>query len=156
MIFGDKNQIAFELPVKSNSSGLLEVSFFLGGKLISSEPVYKPTYTYPLELFLRDISQGKFVNKRFEKLSFEEQFKIITEECETKNSQFFNHLFRIDETIDQYSIFIFQDSSSCRFIWSCWDINRCNSEHQLNATNSVEIPTFALVKVIKEFLLKVN
>lgn len=83
-------------------------------------------------------------------------YKTLLKERDSDEPQFFRHLFQLDETIDQYTIFGFQANEMTRFVWTCWDENNCNSEHELNEVYSVELPTKELISTVDELTERLN
>ena len=121
MKIGNKNHISFKLSENNSSDQLSNLSFYLGGKLISNELIYIPTYISLLEIFVDDIENERLKNIKFEDLTSKQVFKTLFEEKDSNEPQFFKHLLRIDETIDQYNIFVFQTNETTRFVWACLD-----------------------------------
>jgi hypothetical protein len=80
-----------------------------------------------------------------DELTPEQRFEKLSNEQDSAESQFFKHLFKLDETIDQYNILVFQSNESTDFIWTYWNEDNCNSEHELNQIYSVCIPTVELI-----------
>lgn len=152
MKVGDKNHISFEFPGDSPTQQLLDLNFYLGNKLISNEPAYVPSYILSLQNLIDDINRDGFTNKKFKGISIEEDFKILLKERNSDEAQFFKHLFRLDETIDQYTIFVFQTSELIRFVWTCNFEHRCNHDHELHKIYSVQFPTKELISTVNMLL----
>lgn len=159
MKIGNKNHIAFEFKNNKQSKGLCSINFYLGGKLISDEDVFISSYLMAIEGFLNQVSKGKFENSKFITSYPVNCFNTLTKEKGSNESQYFNHLLQIDETIDQYMIFVLQKGENTVFTWKCWDKNNCNIEHKINqiysiqfSNNELEITLNALVQKLKEQL----
>lgn len=153
---GNKNYISFEFAGNNSPNELLDLNFYLGNKLISDEPIYQPTYILSLQNLLDSLTKKQFENLKFEKLSSEQSFVTLMKERDSDETQFFEHLFQLDETIDQYTIFIFQMNEIIRFVWTCWDENRCNSDHELNMIYTVQFQIEELISIVNEFLKKLD
>lgn len=156
MKIGTKNHIGFEITNENLSTNLWSLNFYLGGKLISNEAVYIPTY---LQMF-EELSH-QLINRRFEKLKFErfspnQMYNTLIKERDSNETQFFNHLPQIDETIDQYTIFVFQNKSETTFAWNCWDQHNCNSQHRINEVYSVQILTEEVVSTVNQLTEKIT
>jgi len=144
MTIGDKKQILFELNELDSSNELRNLNFFLGGILISNESAYIPTYLASLERFIELLTKAHFANATMDELTAEQRSDKLINERESDEPQFFRHLFQLDETINQYTIFVFQSNQSTDFVWFCWDEHNCNSEHELNQIYSTRISTVEL------------
>ncbi len=156
MQVGDKNHISFELTGDNPTQELLNLNFYLGNKLISNEPVYVPSYTLSLQNLIDDIKRDGFTNKKFKGISVEEDFKILLKERDSDEAQFFKHLFRLDETIDQYTIFVFQTSELIRFVWTCNVEHRCNHDHELHKIYSVQFLAKELISTVNVLIDSLN
>ncbi len=113
---GNKNHIAFEIKDENLSKDLWDLNFYLGGKLISNEAVYIPTYLPMFEKFSNQLSRKQSENLKFESLSSNQRFNTLMKERDSNENQFFKHLLQIDETIDQYIVFVFQIGSETTFV----------------------------------------
>lgn len=142
MITGNKETISFELS--DFTGGLLNLNFYLGNRLISDEPVYTPTYSF--ENFTEQLRTGGLRNEHLNGLNPTEIVKKIEDERDSNEPQFFKHLLQIDETIDQYSIYVLETNGTTHF---SWDEHNCNSEHQLNEIYSTELPTSELISTLE-------
>jgi len=151
MKFGNKNHVAFEIMDMNQSNDLWDLNFYLGGKLISKEAVYISSYCNILQEFKRSLGKNQYESVTLEALSTNECFYKLMEERDVDENQFFNYLFRLDETLDQYVIFVFQSKLETCFIWTCWDQNNCNNYHELNELYSVKTLTSELISIISEF-----
>ena len=156
MKIGNKNHIAFEIKDENLSEDLWDLNFYLGGKLISNEAVYIPTYLSILGKFSNQLLRKQFENLECESLSSNQRFNKLMKERDYNENQFFKHLLQIDETIDQYMIFVFQIGSETTFIWNCWDKHNCNSEHELKQIYSVKFLTEELLSTINQLIEKIN
>ena len=154
MKIGNKKSILFVLDNKIQK--LQGLKFYLGGRLISDENIYIPTYISVFERFLKSIIAEQFQNVTMENLQPEERFKKLIKERDSNEDQFFKHLLHLDETIDQYSIFIFQSNNLTDFTWSCWDKNNCNSNHELNKVYSLSIPIEEVISTINKLILQLK
>jgi hypothetical protein len=148
MKIGNKNHISFELMGNNSPNELFNLNFYLGSKLISNESVYMPTYILSFQNVLDDIAKEQFKNIKFTGLSPEQAFVKVLKERDSDEPQFFRHLLQLDETIDQYTIFIFQMNEMIRFVWTCWDKNNCNPEHELNMVYAIQFPTEELILAV--------
>lgn len=148
-IIGNKKTISFELTESNSPVEVLNLNFYLGNKLISNESIYLLTYISSVQNLLDDIIKKRFENVEFDNLSSKQRFRVLFKERDSNEQQFFKHLFQFDETIDQYTIFGFQTNDMVRFVWTCWDKNNCNAEHELHEINSIEFH-------IKELILTLN
>ena len=146
----------FEFEGVIQSKELSKLHFYLGGKLISNESTYLPTYNSKFQNFYQAITEEQFKNSNFEDLSPEISYKKIIEERDTNEDQFFRHLFKLDETIDQYTILVLQKRNTTEITWTCWDKNNCNSEHILNKIYSVQFPTLELMTTVNHLLEYLN
>ncbi|MCE7993617.1 MAG: hypothetical protein HEP71_16655 [Roseivirga sp.] len=150
MIIGNKQYISFEFKKTSSPQEISTINFHLGGKLISGESTYLPTYVVQIENFNQSVVDGRFSNPKLTKLTLEECFNKLVRERNSDEDQYFDHLLLLDETIDKYYIFAFQSNKSISFAWSCWDEHNCNDHHQLNQIYSVQIPTAELNSVLTQ------
>lgn len=154
MKIGNKESILFVLDKKQkNIRGL---QFYLGDKLISDENIFIPTYIAVFERFLKSIIAEQFRNVSMEFLLPEQRFKKLNKERDSNEDQFFKHLLHLDETIDQYGIFIFQFNNLINFSWNCWDKHNCNSDHELNKIYTVSITSDELISTINELILELK
>jgi hypothetical protein len=156
MKIGDKKHIAFEIIDKNPTGDLWHINFYLGGKLISNEAVYIPTYILELERLSNQLLERKFENLKFDGISHANCFNTLIKERDHKEDQFFNHLLQIDETIDQYIIFLFQNTLETAFVWSCWNKFNCNSEHSVNEIYYVQFLTEELVSMINQLINRIK
>ncbi len=154
MIIGNRETISFELS--DFTGGLLNINFYLGNRLISDEPIYAPTYRASLEQLLEQLSSGTLKNEHLYGLTPTELVKILESERNSNESQFFRHLLQIDETIDQYSIYVLETNGTTLFSWYCWDEDNCNSEHQLNEIYSTELLTSELILTLERLTSELN
>ena len=145
MIIGNRETICFE--ISNFTDGLLNINFYLGNKLISNEPVCTPTYSF--KKTLEQLRNGGFRNELLNGLTTEELVKKIEAERDSNESHFFKHLLQLDETIDQYSIYVLETNGTTHFSWYCWDEHNCNSEHELNEIYSTELPTSELTATLE-------
>ena len=150
MTIGHRNQIAFELDSLDKFQELRNLNFYLGNRLVSNESIYVPTYVASFERFIELLINGQFQKVRMKDLTIEQSFERIVNERNSDESQFFNHLFQVDETINQYTIFVFQSDTLTEFFWTCWDEHNCNSEHKLNEIYSTSINTTELTSILNE------
>jgi hypothetical protein len=148
MKFGDRNHISFELTEGNKPNEMMNVHFYLGGKLISNETVYLPTYISSFQNLLKRLSEGHFNNSAFTDLPPEQIFARLINERESNEKDYFTHLFQLDETIDEYVIFAFQKGDRIQLIWSCWDKERCNSDHELNNVYEIQFATYELIETV--------
>lgn len=154
MTIGNKNTLAFELL--DYTGGLLNLNFYLGTKLISNEPVYTPTYRVSLEKILEQLNSGTLQNERLNGLTSIELVKTLESERFRSKSQFFRHLLQIDETIDQYVIFLRTQDRLTQFSWYCWDKNNCNPEHVLNEIYGATVPTSQLISTLEQLIVELR
>ncbi len=150
MKIGNKNNIAFEIIDENLSKDLWNLNFYLGGKLISNEAVYVPTYHTMFEKFSNQLSKKQFENSKFDRSTLKQQFNTLIKKRDSNENQFFKHLLQIDETIDQYTIFAFQTEVETSLIWICWDEQNCNSDHMVNKIYSVSFLTEELISTINK------
>jgi len=153
---GNKNHVSFEFRENNSSKELLNLHFYLGSKLISDESIYLPTYILSLQNLLDNLRKEQFENTKFEELPSEQCFKMLLKERDSDKPQFFKHLFQLDETIDQYTIFIFQRNETVRFVWICWDENNCNSDHELNMIYTVQFQIKELISTVNKLMKKLD
>ena len=146
MIIGNRKTISFELL--DFTGALLNINFYLGNRLISDQPVYIPTYSF--EKSVEQLRTGGLRNEHLNGLTPTEIVKKIEDERDSNEPQFFRHLLQIDETIDQYSIYLLETNGATRFSWYCWDEHNCNSEHQLNEIYSTELSTSELITTLEQ------
>ncbi|WP_196889468.1 hypothetical protein [Aureivirga sp. CE67] len=146
----NKEKVQFHL--KKNHPDLKEIEFYLGEKLISNKPVYVPAYISTLDKFLKSLNSKNYSNSEFKNLTYQEKYLKLIKEINKNQKQYFKHLFQLDETIDPYFIFVFQNENVTEFIWSCWDENNCNQHHKIDEIYSCEIPTKKLTCIIENFL----
>ena len=156
MKVGNKNHISFELIGDNLPQQQLNLNFYLGNKMISNESVYVPTYILSLQNLIDDIKYERFTNIKFEGTSVEEDFKILLKERDLDETQFFKHLFLLDETIDQYTIFVFQINELIRFVWTCNDEHNCNYDHELNKIYSVQFLAKELISTVNGLINRLN
>lgn len=121
MKIGNTNHIAFEVIEQNLSEDLCNLHFYLGGKLISNEDVYIPSYLAMFKEFSNQLSNKQFENLKLENSSSHERFNTLVKERGTNENQFFKHLLKLDETIDQYTIFVFQTGEETSLVWACWN-----------------------------------
>ena len=150
MIIRYRKQIAFGLNSSEKFQELRKLNFYLGNRLVSNESIYVPSYVAALERFNELLINGQFQKFRTKNLTIEQSFERIINERNSDETQFFNHLFQLDETIDQYTIFVFQSGTLTEFVWTCWDDHNCNSEHKLNEIYSTRINTTELTSILKQ------
>lgn len=150
--FGNKKHIAFELDKHHSSKEMFNLTFYLGGKLISNEVIYAPTYISCLQKLIINFKNNFFYNKKFQGLSYEQIHKTLFEERNSNETQFFKHLLQLDETIDQYNMFIIQNNELVKFIWTCWDKSNCNLDHELNKIYFVEFQIKELLSTLKKLI----
>ena len=143
---GKKSHILFQLIENDRSKDILSLNLYLGNRLISKEPIFIPTYVFAFQNLVDNVKEERFKNIKFEELSSEQVFKVLSEERNSDEPQFFRHLLQLDETIDQYTIFTFQKNKLIKFVWVCRDEN--NSEHQLNKIYSVQFQANELVSTV--------
>ena len=152
MIIGNRSHISFELIDSDVLQAYVRLDFYLGNKLITNELVYVPTYIASFERFIELLNSGQFEELTLVGLSLEKRFEKLVNERESNESQFFKYLFQIDETTDQYTVFVFSSNDLVHIVWACWDEHNCNEEHQLNKIYSVSFPmkelTLTLYKLI--------
>jgi len=141
MTIGNKKHISFELDVSDKLQELSNLYFYLGNRLISNESVYTTTYIASFENFIKLLEKEQFQNGQMENLNTEQRFKKLVQERDSDEFQYLKHQFLLDESIDQYTIFVFQSKESTDIVWSCWDEYNCNSEHELKQIYSASIPT---------------
>lgn len=156
MKIGNRNHIAFEIIDENLSKDLWNLNFYLGGKLISNKAVYVPTYLSMFKEFLNQLSNKQFENLKFDSSSSNQCFNTLIRERGSNENQFSKHLLQIDETIDQYMIFIFQTKLETSFIWTCWDEQNCNSDHKTNEISSVRFLTEELISTVNQLTDKIN
>ena len=124
--------------------------FYLGERLMADEPIYVPTYLHAYQNLLRQLQQGFFEFDQFE--TPEQAYKTLLTERATDERPFFRYLFKVDETLDSYMIFLFQKMEECCFVWTCWDAQRCNADHQWNVIYTIQLPQDALMTIIRTLL----
>lgn len=156
MKIGNTNHIAFEIIEDHVSEDLCNLNFYLGGKLISNEDVYIPTYLAMINEFSNQLSNKQFENVKLENSSSLERFNTLIKERDANENQFFKHLLKLDETIDQYTIFVFQNGLETSIVWTCWNEQNCNSDHQLNEIYSVRFLTHELISTINQLTEKIR
>lgn len=132
------------------------IRFYLNNQLISNEWVYIPTYIKLLEDFIENIKNNLFNSFDMEQLPAEHRLEKIIKEKESNEKQYFNHLFQLDETIDQYNMFIFQSMNIIDLNWKCWDKNNCNSDHKLNQVYNVLIHKDEVINECNELIFKLK
>lgn len=150
MKIGNRNHIAFETTEENLSTDICNLNFYMGGKLISNENVYIPTYLSMFKEFSNQLSNKQFENVKLEDSSSHERFNTLIKERDANENQFFKHLLKLDETIDQYTIFVFQTGLETSLVWTCWDKQNCNSDHNLDEIYSVRFSTHELISRINE------
>ncbi|WP_158856385.1 hypothetical protein [Lunatibacter salilacus] len=146
MIIGTRKTVAFEL--RSIEGGLQNLNFHLGNKLISDEPIYCPTYIASVDQFIARLKIGYYKNENLKSLSPYVIIKNLEAERNSDEPLFFRHLLKLDESIDQYLIYVFERSMLVEIFWYCWDEQRFNSEHELNEVYSITIPTSQLISIL--------
>lgn len=156
MKIGNRNHIAFETTEENLSTDFCNLNFYLGGKLISNEDVYVSTYLPRLNEFSNQLSNKQFENVKLEHSSYLERFNTLIKERDANENQFFKHLLKLDETIDQYTIFVFQTGVETSLVWTCWDEQNCNSDHNLDEIYSVRFSTHELISRINELTEKMG
>lgn len=156
MKIGNRNLIAFEIIDENLSKDLWNLNFYLGGKLISNEAVYVPTYLPMFEEFSNQLSNKQFENLKLDHSSSNERFSTLMKERDSNENQFFKHLLQIDETIDQYTIFVFQTELETSLVWTCWDEQNCNSDHKVNEIYSVRFLTEEFISIINQLTEKIK
>lgn len=156
MKVGDRNHISFESKGNNLQQSLTNLNFYLGNKMISNESVYLPTYILSFQNLIYDIKKERFKNIKFERISVEKGFKILLKERNSDETQFFKHLFQLDETIDQYTIFVFQIDELIRFVWNCNVEHNCNSDHELHKIYSVEFLARELISTVNLLIDSLN
>lgn len=156
MKIGNRNHIAFETTEENLSTDICNLNFYLGGKLISNEDVYVSTYLPRLNEFSNQLSNKQFENVKLEHSSSIERFNTLIKERNSNENQFFKHLLKLDETIDQYKIFVFQTGVETSLVWTCWDEQHCNSDHKLNEIYSVRFSTHELTSTIHQLTEKMG
>ncbi len=154
MTIGKRESISFEFSI--NSDCLLNIKFHIGNKLVSNESIYTPTYANAFDKILEQLRTGKFKNENFHALSPTEIIKKIEEERDSNEQQFFKHRLQIDESTDQYSIYILEDCETTTFSWYCWDKNNCNSDHQINEIYTMEIPSSELISILELLIFELK
>ena len=154
MVIGKKETIYFVLM--DDPGELINIDFYLGQKLISSEPIYTPTYRASMLELIDRIKANDFRNEELFKLSPAETIKVLESERDSNQQQYFKHLLQIDESIDQYYIYAFQNSDEIQLIWNCWDKHNCNSQHQLNKVYSVTMYTSELLSSLSKLCQKLE
>ena len=155
MVFGHKEKISFDVGLKNlpELSGLI---FYLGNKLISDESIYEPVFMHRWDEFLGNLEASKFQNELLNGLTDIELYNKLNIDRESNESQYFKHMLQIDETIDQYKMFVIQVEDSTKFIWTCWDKYHCNADHKLNEIYSADIDTHELTKVVGDMLAQMK
>ncbi|GAB3650690.1 hypothetical protein GCM10028791_18310 [Echinicola sediminis] len=158
MKIGDRHHIQFELVLTKDkpTNKLSKINFYLGKKLISNEAVYVPTYILRFQNLLNKLNSEQFKDIKFDKLSHEQAYGLLMKERECEEPRFFRHLFQLDETIDQYTIFIFQTDLLIRFVWSCWDRDNCNADHELDVVNAVQFPIEKVILTVKKLIVELK
>jgi hypothetical protein len=156
MTIGQKKQIAFELDFSDRFQELRNLKFYLGNRLISNESIYVPTYLESFERFTELLINGQFQKGKMKGLTAGQSFERVVNERDSDESQYFNHLLQVDETIDQYIIFVFQSNNFTELVWTCWDEHNCNSDHVLNKVYSTSIKTIELITILNELTNELN
>jgi len=153
MTFGDKDNIFFEFK-PNGSSGLQNMKFIMNNLLISREPIYTPSYEAALQRFIDKlhINKGRLWNPKFNSLTDEELFEHLADNSLEDDTQYLRHSWTIDETLDQYSIMVFEQGTKYLILWKCWDVNNCNSDHELNRVYRVSIDQGLLIKIVDELI----
>ncbi len=151
MIIGNKNHFSFELEEMSQPNELLDFSFYLGNKLISNEPVYVQSYLASIQDFIDNVHKEYFKSS-----SPEINYTSLFKKWNLQENEYSKHLFYLDETIDQYSIFIFQTNEVIRFVWICWDENNCNLDHELNKIYTVHFSIQELITTVNKLIDKLQ
>ncbi|MEH0153837.1 hypothetical protein V6R21_06795 [Limibacter armeniacum] len=149
MTIGQQQDISFEIIGKPQKT-CLTIRLYLGNKLISDEPVYLPTYIYALEKMMDKLYQHDFKNPSFQGISPTQVFqKLLLERVNDNDTNYFKHLWCIDETIDQYIIFAIDQGDSTLLVWHCWDKSNCNADHQPKEVYHIDIPKNTLVTTLQ-------
>lgn len=177
-LIGNKSKFAFDIT-DCNTNGIdkdkyRHISIWINNlKLIDSEEiVYLPSFQTSVSLILDRIinESNKFYNSMFENKTDIDIFNLLLDSKsyidnledwnpETKNpiiggfddEEYFKHLILIDETIDQYQIFLIKEKDGFKFIWKCWDKDNC-TDRELNEINSGKIEEDELIDILKNFI----
>jgi|GEM_PF-2046239 len=153
MEIGKKDGIWFQLDEFDPKGNLLNLSFHLGNKLISDEPVYTLTYLPSVKKVIQKLNSNGFVNGELDFNQPAQLFTIINQGTELSELKYPNHLLLIDETIDCYSIFILEKNDEVKIVWRCWDKNNCNIDHTLNEKYSVKLSKDELTSTLQKLLV---
>ena len=103
MKIGNKNHIAFEIKDENISKDFWDLNFHLGGKLISNEAVYIPTYLSMFEKFTNQLSRKQFENLKCESLILNQRFNTLMKGTDSNENQFFKHLLLRYMAIQHYT-----------------------------------------------------
>lgn len=131
---------------------------------------YLGTFNAGIEVIKQQVSDSILWNERFEGKDDYQIYDVLVSSKEyiselrnwipgTENkiiggvddNEYFKHLIRIDETIDQYFIFVVSKDDKVKFIWTCWDEHNCPKD-ELRKIHSVTISKYELNKTIDEYL----
>lgn len=146
MVIGNKKSVGFKI-IKNNPEE--NIHLYIDSKLISNEWAYLPTYNGLLEDFVLKIKSNHYKNKALKDLSNEESLLKINSERNSNEHQYFQQLLTLDETIDQYQIFMVESEVYINITWKCWSDSNCNKDHKLNEIYSTTINKNELVKTLE-------
>lgn len=146
--------ISFLIP-STFVGGLANLQLYFNGKLISNEPVYVPSYIHSLSIRASQVSTNHFeLHDDLNLLNSDETlFKYLLEVSQFGNRSF---SFSLDETIDQYLIFIAQKGETIRLVWKCWDEVNINEDHQLDKVYGTTISKNDFNNVVKDAITKLK
>ncbi|MEQ9102310.1 MAG: hypothetical protein RIF36_24955 [Imperialibacter sp.] len=147
MIIGNRETISFELS--GFTGGLLNVNFYLGNRLVTDEPAHAPTYSYSFQKNLARLRIGDFKNQRLNGLTPIQLVRTIETERNSNEPQFFKHLLQIDETIDQFQIYLLETNGLTSFTWYNSNERAFNSEEDYNKIYSTELSTSELTSTLE-------
>ncbi|MEP4531491.1 MAG: hypothetical protein ABJ004_00285 [Cyclobacteriaceae bacterium] len=154
MTIGNRETICFELS--NFTGGLLNLNFYLGNKLVTDEPVYAPTYSYSFQRNLERLRIGEFKNDRLNGLTPIQLVRTIETERDSNEPQFFKHLLQIDETIDQFQIYVLETNGLTSFAWYNSNERAFNSEQILNKIYSTELSTSELTSTLERLTFELE
>ena len=173
-LIGKKNEFAIEInsnPVEADINVGKRRIWLNEKPIIKKEEIsYLPTFNFGLEKIKNKVNELILWNSRFEGKTDLEMFKLIRKsktyidslegsKFKVKNivlggsddDEYFKHLINIDETTDQYLIFITVNKGIVKFLWKCSDVHNCQSE-EFNKFETATVPLIELNKTINEYL----
>lgn len=177
-LIGTKNTFGFEIKPHSDKrfdkDNYCYITIWINNcQLINpDEIIYLPTFKAAVSRLISKLKDRSisFENTRFTDKKDNEIFQLLIDsktfvdnnpewKLNTENPiigglddrVYFKHLITIDESIDQYLIFMIESKNKIRFIWKCQDPINCE-ESELDKINSGDIDKIELIETLDRFI----